>query len=1457
MAEENILNTELTPEDPAFEVSQARSDLLDQQKEEFRQSFDVRGARRAGYGDADLIQYGIDNFPGGYDYQAAREAGYTDDEIMMDMFNVRANVTKPEAYLEGVVRGTVRSAPVAASGFAGMLAGTPGGPAGMFSGAIIGGTAGIPAGSQLDQYLFDQTPLKPSLQVPFEGGITTGGGIPFTLSPSAAALRFSSGALTYQNNITALMGRMTPAEKLVQTLQQNPLRSAYLEGTALLSSSQGAMLAESLRPGDPLSRAAGEIVFGAANPTGIMSFILEGLGTKGVNLFRKFFSETGRKSQQGQFLYKFFEDPNTPGGGPGTVEAILRSLQTFEDAKDGTQPLTGLQKLAEAYGLDVKEYAPTPATITKNPALINLTKNLAAQSSDLGPTIKRAMEKDFETIAQFVTLLKNTGDPTLVAAASNAEQYLMRGIITSRLDKANIAATRANKQLLPKTETGEPDTQAGQRASLNIAGVTDQAIKDVRAREKELYELIDKKDDMTVASFLKAYEKMEQELLDYQVEIPLPIKALLAKARGESLEAADELSTSISNLQNRINKSEDKINDVGAMDQDSVDFVNTIIKEGNYDSFAFDVQKGRFRVDDEQMDLTELEELRAYVYNEQGNPKLGEDFLKKIEDVGQYSGDPEGTFYEYKNLFDEVFQTSYTTPTNQQGEVLRPIDFQDLDYFKKLDIEDMATANGRFLSFEVKLKDVYKAMRKEEGDRGLINENIKNLQTVFKAHKKVIQDIFEFKKNKNNEKYFKPKEVRVGTLISKRDMSAEEFEALSPTEKLRQQLKEVQSYIKDFETTDKELNVGFADLNYAAPKVARIRTILKEKAKVLNNSIQLAELKTAKPVDTSAEAGIITVGDAMNGRSVLLNAARKHIANGEFQEAHFLSDLADAIKKDFGIKSGGEDDLTAGSTAALTNNQLALRQAFNFSKSMNDVFTRAFPNVILARKRSGGTQVMPELLSEQVFRGGGDALSVRYDQLDNAITFLAKEEGIDFDDTLTSKLGTLQAAQEDLLRVAADKLIDTTTGRITIESLNKFKNDYRNVLSRFPDLVNDLETVDKAENALSLMLTKTGDPRLKSNRARLKGKGVGVKGTYQEKLDNKKTFYDFAKKDANINKLVGNVLGSPGNRPTDGSQGLIHLIKRVNRADAGKFPGAKNGLRDVIMERALEYATGKTDQRGQQTFNFFKLKEFLTEPMNVKDLSPLEIMRKNGLIDEGYAVRLNTLINEGITVQKNFKGVGDFEKVKIPEPLSGRAYRTMVRLGFLRLGRLATRRFPGEGQGLAEPTIAAQEGLSILVDVPDMASKHLLFQAAQDPKFFKEIMEMADTSIKKIERSRRLNTYLYNAGFISAKSYRENKEEAEQRARESYVPVDAPALIQTEENRPVKSLRPEPIELGQAIPAQRSALPTTNIASVSPSLNPVPTASGPVNRQRFAALFPEDRGLIEASGKQGIGSLFG
>ena len=69
------------------------------------------------------------------------------------------------------------------------------------------------------------------------------------------------------------------------------------------------------------------------------------------------------------------------------------------------------------------------------------------------------------------------------------------------------------------------------------------------------------------------------------------------------------------------------------------------------------------------------------------------------------------------------------------------------------------------------------------------------------------------------------------------------------------------------------------------------------------------------------------------------------------------------------------------------------------------------------------------------------------------------------------------------------------------------------------------------------------------------------------------------------------------------------------------------------------------------------------------------------------------------------------------------------------------------------------------------------------------------------------------------------------------------------------SVAPTAMPAPPPVPAQRVAPPTDTLASAAPP-PPPPAASGPVNRQQYAALFPNDvaSGLIR---QQGIGSLMG
>jgi hypothetical protein len=121
--------------------------------------------------------------------------------------------------------------------------------------------------------------------------------------------------------------------------------------------------------------------------------------------------------------------------------------------------------------------------------------------------------------------------------------------------------------------------------------------------------------------------------------------------------------------------------------------------------------------------------------------------------------------------------------------------------------------------------------------------------------------------------------------------------------------------------------------------------------------------------------------------------------------------------------------------------------------------------------------------------------------------------------------------------------------------------------------------------------------------------------------------------------------------------------------------------------------------------------------------------------------------------------------------------------------------------------------------------------------------------------SKSLNTSLFSSGLISAQSYEDYLAEEEERQRNVVVPAEPPEVV-GQDTKPVTPtlVRPDVIQTSQA----PVTAPTTNIAAVSPSLNNIAppvqntaSANAPL-RKRFAALFPEDRALIE-----GIGSLRG
>ena len=685
---------------------------------------------------------------------------------------------------------------------------------------------------------------------------------------------------------------------------------------------------------------------------------------------------------------------------------------------------------------------------------------------------------------------------------------------------------------------------------------------------------------------------------------------------------------------------------------------------------------------------------------------------------------------------------------------------------------------------------------------------------------------------------------------------------------LEQQLVEVQDALRSLEADD-----ALTTLGIKAPERNRQLTILRNKAQQLNGRLEIEDLRAQKALPPEGADMDITLSEVMNARTQLLNKAREATANNRFQEAHFYSDLADSIVDDFGIKAADGKTLTA--------NQQALREAFDFSKAMNDVFTRAFPNVILSRNKTGARRIMPELLSKTAFSGGGDATSVKYNQLEDAMTFVVDNAGANMDETMTGMIGSMRASQEDLMRVAFEKLVDPSTGRVSQARLDKFKNEYRNVLfdpegnSKFPMFTSDLENVSAAENMLESRLRLTGDPRFNQPGANLNvvvdGQTLSLgnrapKGLLDKALQNEVSFYNSIGSDANPNKLLGATIGSPGARPDNPLKGFRTLIRNTKSAES-KFPGATNGLRDMVIDRAYAYSSG-LNEAGEQTFSYSKFNQFLNQPLAKGQPSPLEIMRQEGVVDEGFAVRLNMLMDEGAKTQSALAAArsGDAPVTDKPVPLLNKGFDTLVYLTGLRLGRAATSMAPGQGQGLAEPMLVGREIMDVFVDVPATKQNDLLLDAAMNPEFFKLLMEKAEPGTSRyVNRNNRLRAYLVNSGFIGATAEDRYNEQRIQRMNDQAPPTPMMAPGSNQEGvLPISpNVAPGLVPIGDraslSVPTPPAAQPTTALASAAPvqpqPVAPPPVASGPVDRSRYAALFPNDvaSGMIRQN--QGIGSL--
>jgi hypothetical protein len=571
--------------------------------------------------------------------------------------------------------------------------------------------------------------------------------------------------------------------------------------------------------------------------------------------------------------------------------------------------------------------------------------------------------------------------------------------------------------------------------------------------------------------------------------------------------------------------------------------------------------------------------------------------------------------------------------------------------------------------------------------------------------------------------------------------------------------------------------------------------------------------------DPAGEVTPLTLVEVQDMRQKALSLGRRLRSSGDDNEARIAYAFAEGLL----------DDLDALEAVADASYQTAR----SYSRALNDTFTRTFAGDILGTAKTGEARIAPELLANRVLAGGVDPTLLRVNQLKNIATFMRTEgvPGATPEETLNTVSGSIEDMLRNVRAEAYREVRDPETGAITPRidetALRGWLEKNKELLGEdgFAALRRDLEDSEKAE----VILRQT---ELK-NKKRTK------------RLNSMKVFQNILPQttDSPIH-AVGDAIN--GRAPVRDLNRLVKLASNKNFSESQR-EAAKEGIKASILEYASVksgLSSGTGDARTMYKVLFTGMKG---SPSN---MSPVAYMKSKGLMTDSEAQTMETFLTELARVEtaavkgnlvdiaKEMGPMVDFY-VSIAGSAAGTRAYTMMTGG-------------QSGPGVITAASRGQEFLrQIFSKVPESLKMDVMGELMTNPKLLADLLRKTPTQREKIGLLSSIKEQFQELGFIRpvrrelGSAFREADDEIDQQIIESELEKQS-------------SVAPTAMPAPQPVPTP-AAQPTTAMASVTPPPPPpaAPAPSGPVNRQQYAALFPNDIASSMIRQNQGIGSLMG
>ena len=576
-------------------------------------------------------------------------------------------------------------------------------------------------------------------------------------------------------------------------------------------------------------------------------------------------------------------------------------------------------------------------------------------------------------------------------------------------------------------------------------------------------------------------------------------------------------------------------------------------------------------------------------------------------------------------------------------------------------------------------------------------------------------------------------------------------------------------------------------------------------------------------------------------RSGLLNRSAQLRKSGDTVNAGRLDKISDALLRDLtGQKDGASESYNAA-------------RAYTFAR--NNVFTRSFLSDLTATDRNRGLVLDPQNLLDAAFRGGNLSTAKRFDQIKAAGRFLVDEGGITEADALIMDADELMsAALRDSLRKVMDKkakpnpanpneMIETFV--VNPRKLETFKQQpgTKELFALIDDLEVDLTDAQSAQKAFDNMLS---DPSLTMNPS--KAKQAGFTQEQIDRLYSTRAFQTVLEFE-DPGKAVAKALASE--RPTLALNKLYQMVDEANYT-GGEYTRvqALEGLKSAIFNNALRKANNTAGLPNGDSLQKSIFGQMDGVNPNTK-FSMEDFLIRKGLATEPEMEEVQKAIKTLRGVEEAF-ATNNFENVLFKNPSMAKLF--YIRIAGATFGAAAQnqlKKFLGMPQ-MSGGLIAEQTGSDLVQRVllrgPETQRLKVMTEMFSNPKLLASMMK--EINDKK------------NAD--NAMSALEKVFEPLARQTGRRLPIGIRPTIEEEYTPPEPQNRP--MNLQQNLPPnnQQGALnppvqtPTQNSGPALGPVNPPPAAvqtasqgSGPVDRTKFAALFPEDRELL------GIGSLMG